>query len=225
MYHSVGDSGNGEVGAELYRVSVENFRKQMEYVATRKEDSPILTFDDGLADNYTHAWPILKAKGIKAYFFIIVSKIGLPGYMNWGQIKELKDAGMTIGSHGMTHKILSGLLDLDYELRISKKNLEDELKCPIDFFSIPRGYCNKTVIHFTKDAGYKSAFTSNPNDNDGFVMGRIAVKGCWGLDYFVKVLNNGLSLKDKTEECIKNASKKILGIRNYDRLRSRILEK
>lgn len=230
MYHSIGDSGNGEVGAGLYCVSEEKFREQMQIVHSPQSivhsKEIIVTFDDGLLDNYTNAYPILKVFGLKAYFFIIGSKVGAHGYMNWEQIKELKDAGMIIGSHGMTHKILTGISegDLDYEIRISKKILEDKLKCTIDYFSVPRGFYNQDVIKQAKNNGYKNIFTSNPKDDDGFRIGRIPVKGSWDMEYFIKVLNNGLSPKDKMVEMLKGSSKKILGVKNYDRLRTKILK-
>lgn len=241
MYHSIGSPGSSEVGAGLYCVPVEKFREQVLWVSelagyrvnefnpsTRQPVNPptiLLTFDDGLLDNYTNAYPILKELGLTAYFFILVSKVGARGYMNWEQIRRLRDAGMTVGSHGMTHKILSGLneRDLDYELRISKKTLEDELKCAIDYFSVPRGFYNNEIIKQAKNNGYKAVFTSNPKDNDGFKFGRIPIKGNWELDYFIKVINNGFSLKDKTEMLVRNSAKRILGAKNYDRVRTIIL--
>jgi len=230
MYHSVGGQDNEEVGARLYCVSVDKFREQMEHVSAqvlkRSTVQVKVTFDDGLLDNYTNAYPILKKLGLKAFFFILVGKISKAGYMNWEQIRELKEAGMSIGSHGMTHKILTGLSegDLDYEIRISKKILEDKLKCAIDYFSVPRGFYNNNVIKQAKDNGHKNVFTSNPKDDDGFKIGRIPVKGSWDMEYFIKVLSNGLSAKDKMVEMLKGSSKKILGVKNYDRLRTKILK-
>ena len=277
MYHSVGAPGPCEVGAELYCVNTENFRKQMEYISKvtrslptlrsgqaghqvtssqntkdeereKKDDREgmmedgqekrnhrpltidhrpiVITFDDGLLDNYTNAYPILKELGLKAYFFILASKIGTEGFMNWEQIKELKSAGMYIGSHGMTHRILTELndADMEYELRKSKQLLEKNLACSSDYLSIPRGFYNQKVIAKAKEAGYKAIFTSNPKDNDGFTFGRIAVKGNWDTNYFIRVTKKGLSLKDKTKELLKNTSKKILGAKTYDTLRTTLLK-
>jgi peptidoglycan/xylan/chitin deacetylase (PgdA/CDA1 family) len=248
MYHSIGNQNIKEIGAELYSISLDSFKKQMAHVAKLgivplqslrvsplrgqtlqiDGDSPcLITFDDGILDNYTNAYPVLKEFDLKAYFFILVSKIGNTGYMDWAQIKELKDNGMIIGSHGMSHRILIGLnsSELDYELGESKKILETNLGKSIDYISLPRGFYNQIVINKAKELGYKGIFTSNPNDTDGFKFGRVPVKRNWDLEYFSQVLKNGLSLKDKTEELIKNSSKLILGAKNYDRLRTKILKK
>lgn len=230
MYHSIGEAPAEEIGAGRYCVSVENFRKQVEYielVSSLARKLVLVTFDDGLVDNYTNAWPILKEKGLKAHFFIIVSKIGVPGYMNWEQIRELKDGGMIIGSHGMTHRILTELKDkdLDDELVESKKILEDKLGQAVDYLSLPRGFYDKRVIEMAKKSGYKAVFTSNPKDNDGFKCGRIPVKADWGNEYFKKVLNSGYSFSDSAKEYLKTISKKLLGAKNYDTLRSDLLRK
>ena len=231
MYHSIGASNNGEIGAGLYSVSVKNFREQMQWIvkmqgeSPKSQEGPCVSFDDGDITNYQYAYPLLKEFGLKAYFFILAGRVGNEGYMNWRQISELNSAGMIIGSHGMSHRILTELNDeeLDYELKESKKILEENLNKQAEYLSIPRGFYNQKVIAKAKDAGYRAVFTSSAGDSDEFKFGRIPVKGSWGLAYFSKITNSGPSLKDKGEELIKNASKKMLGAKNYDKLRTVIL--
>lgn len=227
MYHSIDEHASTEPGAELYCVDAGMFREQMEYLANSyglgamgyelKAKKVALTFDDGLLDNYTTAYPVLCELGLNAYFFVLVGKISKAGYMNWQQVRELKDAGMMIGSHGMTHRILTGLSDrdMDYELKESKKILENKLECAVDSISIPRGFHNRKILAKAKEFGYKTIFTS---------VNRIAVKADWNLEKFVSVLNNGYSLQDKAKEFAKSASKKVLGAKAYDSLRTRILK-
>ncbi len=220
-YHSI-EKPLDEAGNELYCVPMEEFKAQMDIVNSKAK----LTFDDGDITNYTYAYPVLKEKGMKAYFFILVSKVGEPGYMAWQQIKELRDAGMTIGSHGMMHRILTILSEneLDYELKDSKKILEDNLQQPIEYLSLPRGFYDHKVIAKAKEAGYKAAFSSNPEDEDDFLHGRIAVKAYWNLAKFTKIVNNGLPFTETAEESIKNLAKKILGAEKYDKIRSKIIK-
>lgn len=223
MYHSIGKPANGEIGADLYCVSVEEFKKQI----ASSLPKVVITFDDGLEDNYTNAYPILKEFGLKAYFFVLASRISTEGYMDWKQLKELRDAGMIIGSHGMTHRILTELSDedLDYELRESKRIIEENLQCPANYLSIPRGFYNQKVIDKAREIGYREIFTSKLKDSDDFIFGRIAVKGNWDFSYFTKVVNSGLSLKDRAKEFIKDSSKKMLGANRYDKLRTAVLRK
>lgn len=233
MYHSIGGSGTGETGAELYSVPIYKFKEQMELIKTRGQApsgtvpvaAPLITFDDGLEDNFTNAYPILKELGLKAYFFVMPQKIETKGYLGWEQLKELTAVGMIIGSHGMTHKILTELNDaeLNYELKESKSLLEEKLGIAIDYFSVPRGFCDKRVVLIAKNSGYKNIFTSNPDDNDGYCIGRIAVKDNWDLKHFSKVITNGLTLNDRIEKIAKNIIKNLLGAKSYDKLRGKLL--
>jgi peptidoglycan/xylan/chitin deacetylase (PgdA/CDA1 family) len=227
-YHGIGASFNNETGADSYVVSAERFREQMEHilqVAESKDQQFIITFDDGDITNYTNAYPKLKEMTIKGYFFIIASRIGRTGYMSWEQVKELDNEGMVIGSHGTTHRILTVLNDdeLNYELSMSKKIIEDNLKHSIDYISIPRGFYNKKIIDKAKEFGYKAVFTSDPRDSDGFKLSRIVIRKDWSLNYFDKAINSNFSFKNRIGEILKNSTKRILGAKNYDKIRTQLL--
>jgi peptidoglycan/xylan/chitin deacetylase (PgdA/CDA1 family) len=229
MYHAV--IPDEEQGRDFYCIPVSEFRKQIEYISTvyrsQSETDVIATFDDGDVSNYTLVYPILKEFNFLAYFFITVSKVGTKGFMSWEQIKQLSDSGMIIGSHGMTHRILTELKDdeLDNEIRGSKKVLEDNLGTSISYFSVPRGFYNNKIIQKAKDSGYRAVFTSNINEGGNFKLGRIPIKAHWDLEHFIRVVNKGLSFKEKTREFIKDSSKWILGAKRYDKLRTAILSK
>lgn len=193
----------------------------------------VITFDDGRLDNYTTVFPILKELGLKAHFFVIASKIATPGYMNWQQLKELKEGGMVVGSHGMTHCILKGLTenDLDYEFRISKQLLEDHLGFTVDYLSIPRGFYNERIIKIAKEAGYHAVCTSdfglNCMDTDLFRLRRIAVISETGIEDFKKLYCPGnlaliyRRLSAKGRYVLKN----IIGQKNYTALKEILIRK
>ena len=72
------------------------------------------TFDDGLADQYTIAYQMLKESGLTATFFVIGSKVGDPKglknsaendtpLMTWEQVRDMATNGMEIASHGWAH--------------------------------------------------------------------------------------------------------------------------
>jgi len=72
------------------------------------------TFDDGLADQYTIAYPMFRKAGLPATFFIIGSKVGDPNglknsaerntpLMTWDQIRDMSTNGIEIASHGWAH--------------------------------------------------------------------------------------------------------------------------
>ena len=228
-YHSIGPQNSNEPGADLYCVNEDIFKQHMRFLKTQyriDNTNPMVTFDDGFNNNYTQAYPALVEFGLTAYFFVIAPKVGEPGYMTWQQINELKNAGMIIGSHGMTHKILTMLndKDMDYEIKESKKILEDNLKSRIDTISIPRGFYNQAILDKIKKAGYAKVFTSDPRDTDGFKFGRISVKASWDMKRFARMLEEKYSFKEQAEEFMKTVSKKILGAGMYDKMRTTILK-
>jgi len=230
MYHSIGGNGSGETGAGLYCVPVDKFREQMKLVKqiqSHPEKIPVITFDDGLKDNFTNAYPILKELGLKAYFFVMPDKIETNGYMNWEQVRELATSGMVIGSHGMTHRILTSLNadDLTFEVEESKKIIEERLNLPVEYFSVPKGYYNKRVLDVVKKAGYKKMFTSDLDKNNEFILGRIAVRAHRTEQYFKQVITKGVPLKGRVVDNIKKHAKKLLGNSFYHNLREAILSK
>lgn len=67
-----------------------------------------ITFDDGLEDVYTIAYPYLAQKGIPFTAFVLSGKIGQPGYLTKEQLLEMAaNPLVTIGLHGVDHTKLS----------------------------------------------------------------------------------------------------------------------
>ena len=180
MYHSVGDTDN----ITKLSVSPENFERQMKFLKDNRYNvitlekmagyiregkrppykSIAITFDDGYYNNYQYAYPVLKKSDLPATIFIIVSKIGLPGWLGWKELKEMSDSGLvTIGSHTVMHHWLPavGTEVLKHELGDSKAILENNLGKPVNLFCYPLGVYNDRVKRFVKEAGYGCAVTSN----------------------------------------------------------------
>ena len=104
-----------------------------------------ITFDDGLRNNYTNAYPTLRKYKIPATFFIVVSLVrnndNSSRYMSWEEIKEMLQGGLSFGAHTVHHKILSQLSsqELADEIVVSKNKMEEELKIKVVSFAYPYG--------------------------------------------------------------------------------------
>jgi peptidoglycan/xylan/chitin deacetylase (PgdA/CDA1 family) len=185
MYHyiRVNPVSTDKVGYNL-SVTPTNFAAQMGYLASNGyhtisldelgnallhhgslPSKPIvITFDDGYADCYTAAFPVLKSHGFKGNNFIITGLVGAPNYLTWGQIDEMKNSGVfTFGSHTVHHYALTSLSQTAIlsELTASKNILQAHLGYSINWFAYPYGNVNATVASITKQAGYVGAFGTN----------------------------------------------------------------
>jgi len=226
MYHGITSKDfksppDREVGAELYDVSAENFRAQMRWLKGSGQKF-ILTFDDGEMNNYEVAFPIIKEMGFNASFFIIVKRIGENGYMGWKELKSLAEAGMTVGSHGLTHEVLTNLKDSQVieELKASKNCLEMNLGIPINAFSLPRGFCNDKIIQWAYELGYKYIFISEkPKGSKSVCTPRIAVKANWSLKRFQQALEGHVPKGEGIADAFKNTAKFVLRESGYNFLR------
>ena len=135
--------------------------------STNKTGAPkgrfMLTFDDGYADFYSNAFPILKKYNFHATIYVITQFVGHSGYLNWDNIKELQQSGLvTIGSHTLSHKNLPSLSipDLNKEVVQSKFELEQHLGIPIKDFCYPSGEYSSDVVNAVVRAGYRDSVTT-----------------------------------------------------------------
>jgi peptidoglycan/xylan/chitin deacetylase (PgdA/CDA1 family) len=101
-----------------------------------------------------------------------VEALGRALFMTWDQVRQLADAnaGLTIGSHGDSHRRLAGLDDDSqcYELAESKRILEARLGREVVALAYPYGWPG-TYTARTKaiaaGAGYRLAFASREGTN------------------------------------------------------------
>lgn len=159
--------------------------------------SVVLTFDDGTVDAIDHVLPVLQEFGAPATLFAISGLLGqgntwasgrLPhrDIVSAAQLRELADAGISIGSHTVTHRNLRGapLADVRNELRDSKTQLEDVLQRPVELFAYPYGGIDPTARAEAERAGYRAACSRDPGWNstrtDRYALRRIGVGGAEG---------------------------------------------
>ena len=151
-------------------MTVTQFSSSMDAAPASLPDRPVLiTFDDGFADFYTDALPILEENGFPATMYIPTGLVGNADHwlnqqsqkptMSWSQIIEIDKAGIECGSHSLTHPQLDTLAPARArsEISDSKHILEDHLGHTAPSFSYPHGYYNTAVRELVQSAGYSSA--------------------------------------------------------------------
>ena len=241
MYHAVGDSKDIDGSDPHYAVNSENFRQQVVKIATSIPLSQQLaeqgyihtnciTFDDGHLSNYTVAFPILVEKGLTAEFYINSAFVGNDNYMSWEQLKEMNDAGMSIQSHGHHHNYFSDMSEseIESELRLSKQTIEDKLGSKVSVFAPPGGRFDLRVVKIAKQLGYQCIATSVPGcvkKNQEFTLPRFAIIHSTQTSTIESWCNpySVASLKQTVRYNLFAIAKKLLGNKNYERLRGKLL--
>jgi peptidoglycan/xylan/chitin deacetylase (PgdA/CDA1 family) len=260
MYHIIGDE---ELSASQFEWQIEFLRHEFEVVRleilvdrlqsrTMTGREIVITFDDGVRNHFTLAWPILRLRNVPATFFVCPGLIesgdwvwrtelrmrlkhlntytrrsaardlGCPyndiemimewtkqlpleereifrdtiakrtaGFspsreemarhapLTWDQLRQMDEGLITIGSHTLTHPILTTLSDdvLQHEVADSRNMLEQALDRRIDFFSYPNGANDARVVGAVR-GHYRAALTTHKAfakpGNDLYTLPRIA---------------------------------------------------
>jgi peptidoglycan/xylan/chitin deacetylase (PgdA/CDA1 family) len=136
--------------------------------------SVVLTFDDGYDNFADFALPVLARFGFTATVYAISGWLGQPiqwyrphpgrprpRLMDGPRLREIQTAGMTIGSHTVSHARLAeiGPEDKRRELIDSKAALEDWLGTQVRHLCYPFGHFDLDTVHAARAAGYVSATT------------------------------------------------------------------
>jgi peptidoglycan/xylan/chitin deacetylase (PgdA/CDA1 family) len=183
MYHSVTDQG-----ADPYNVTVApaRFTRQMRWLTARglrgmgvtaalearargERGVVALTFDDGYADFATEAVPILRRFGFTATVYVLAGRLG--GHNGWDtegprkalmtaeQVRQVAEAGMEIGSHGLRHVSLpeQDPARLHRELHESRAMLGELTGRPIRGLAYPYGHYGDRETGAAREAGYEHA--------------------------------------------------------------------
>lgn len=128
IYHRVGARTRDELN-----VSIDDFRDQLDALERHEvvsldtaldrldrrdlAHSVVLTFDDGFADVYENAWPLLRDRELPFTMYLASAYMGRPMVwpastargphgqgITWAQLEELVDSGLcTLGNHTHTH--------------------------------------------------------------------------------------------------------------------------
>jgi peptidoglycan/xylan/chitin deacetylase (PgdA/CDA1 family) len=243
MYHGVGvpDYPERAFAEQLQRLSrwyqivdIEEAMRTLQAEHPPARPQMLLTFDDGLRNNYRVAYPVLRHLRIPAVFYVCPALIeqrhwlwnhearerlnslppearktlaadlqapdsspnpfvewmkSLPterclllldriraattsfrptpiqhdcfDLMSWQELRSIDPAVVTIGSHTLSHPILTGLpaAALEQEVRDSRRWLEQELGRPVAHFCYPNG-SNNPAVRRAVAAAYDSAVTT-----------------------------------------------------------------
>lgn len=174
----------------------------MEFSGQLPRRSVLITWDTQSQAFHDLAAPILQASGFTATVFIVTAGVGRKGAMTWDQLKQLHDAGFTIGCRGRQGRSLTlrkeAQGDENYfkaiqsELQLAKNEIEAQLQAPCSLLAYPHGSTSKLVAATAAKLGFAAAFVRSAGDNpffaDRFAIHRTSIDSRMNLEQFGQAL-------------------------------------
>lgn len=225
MYHRV-----AEIPGDRLAVAPGEFARQMDLLresgrpvkslsaafapgSEREEGAVVLTFDDGYRDFYDNVFPVLQSRRLPATVFVVPEfidgRVELDRYrgrgelsrsLSWEMLDEMSGEGITIGSHSLTHRELTGLEreEAEREIAASREEIARRLGSPPEWFAYPRGKADRSLAALVRSAGYRGAVTVRPGSNrpgsDRCLLRRTEISGDDAREDFILKLRGGFDL-------------------------------
>jgi len=206
MYHRIANLTPSEARSPLMRdltVSPAHFEEQIKYLAengysfllAREVEEAVrdnrflpakavaITMDDGYQDNFEEAYPILLKYHARATIFLVTHTVDTQGHLTWNEVGLMHTNRVGYGSHTVNHYELTGLTvpQMDFELRESKRVLEDRTLDRITSLAYPSGRYNQMVVERAQLAGYLAGWKKGGGPvqpgADPYLLPRVRVNG------------------------------------------------
>jgi len=156
----------------------------------------MLTFDDGLYDNFTEALPILRRHDVPAVMYPVMNDLGRRGVV-WSEatdqtpadlvseneIREMQQHGIEFGSHLLEHTHLTthSADEQKRQLVESKAALQSILAGDVLSVAYPYGDVDAAGAERAAAAGYRFGTTTvegiNDRDSNPMLLNRVPAKG------------------------------------------------
>jgi peptidoglycan/xylan/chitin deacetylase (PgdA/CDA1 family) len=221
MYHSISNPEQASKAFRPFTLSPALFAQHLaylrehgytpicvsEYIAMRQrqawQDLPerpiMLTFDDGFADFFREALPLLQRYRFPATLYIATSFVngtsrwlqrsgeGSRQMLTWEQVSESAASGIECGAHSHHHMQLDTLpyCQARAEVYDSKQLLEEYSGKTVQSFAYPHGYHSKAIKQIVREAGFTSActvkFCMSTRESDVFALPRLFMSADTGV--------------------------------------------
>lgn len=179
-----------EPGEDATWVSVAQFEQVVDTLVGR--ENVRISFDDANLSDVEIALPRLRERGLTAEFFLLAGRFGEPGRLDESHVVQLLDAGMTVGSHGWSHRNWRELdrKSAEEEVWLAKRRLTDLTGVPVRSAAVPFGSYDRRVLQRLRLAGFDRVYTSDggPAQFDAWLQPRNSLKCDIGPEWARRVI-------------------------------------
>jgi peptidoglycan/xylan/chitin deacetylase (PgdA/CDA1 family) len=177
MYHRFGETDHAQTNItieqfEWHLAELENSKytvlpipeilRKLKAGTSLPERTIGISIDDAFLSVFTEAFPRLKQRSLPFTLFIATQPVDLklPDYMNWDQIRELRDAGVTIGSQTHTHLHMAqrSPADSSKDVKTANERFVAELGQAPKLMAYPYGEAGLASMTVVRDLGFEFAF-------------------------------------------------------------------
>lgn len=196
-----------------------SMRDLMPYLRGERQGKVVgITFDDGYRNVFRNALPVLREQGFTATNYFVARQLN--GGNVWDYEKGIAHSdlmsadelrlwaleGMEVGSHTLDHPYLPKLSPevADYQIRQSKRELEDTLGAEVSAFCYPYGGETAELRNMVRGAGYTNATTTVAGlaraDDDVYELPRVTVARSTNIFRFLQKCMTRLEEKRRTRQ-------------------------
>ncbi|MGS2617012.1 polysaccharide deacetylase family protein [Micromonospora sp. LZ34] len=178
-FHGIGEPRRKlEPGEERYWIERDQFHAILDELTGWP--SVRISFDDGNLSDVRIGLPGLTARGLSAEFFILAGRLGAAGSLDEDDVRELRDQGMTIGTHGMHHRSWRGMDEQTTydELVAARARLVEVIQRDVTTAACPLGQYDRRTLGELRRLGYTAVYTSDrrPVSRTGWLQPRFSVR-------------------------------------------------
>jgi peptidoglycan/xylan/chitin deacetylase (PgdA/CDA1 family) len=167
-----------EPDEDVYWIGVSAYLRILDEIATWP--SAAISFDDANASDIQTGLPALAERGLSATFFVLAGRLGSPGSLAGADVRDLARHGMTIGSHGMSHRSWRAMSPAarQSELLEARQRIEDASGDAVTQAACPMGRYDRRLLADLRRLGYQRVYTSDrrPAGRSSWLQPRFSVR-------------------------------------------------
>ena len=176
----------------------------------------VLTFDDGYADFYENAFPMLRERGIPFTLYLTTGHIDGGEVLHegdrpltWSMVNEMLATGLvTMGAHTHSHPDLRGMSmeDVQREVEMSNELIESRTGQTARHFAYPKGYWDpeaEKVVRRFYDTAVLGAGVPVSAKTDPHRVHRVAIQASDRYFFFKRKIHRGMRLEERVRTVVK----------------------